>query len=493
MEIKKGVFMNRVLLILLLLNLMALSGQSEFDEWLKSQEEEYGNWKSQQDKKFSEFLEHGWSHYKTSEHPPRDIVPKPDDIPNPVDHQYPDLMIGNPIDIDTADMIDKPPSTAKILEDIHREQLLYAVSKGSETIRLSFWGLVFNLNYNLNMKIEEILKCDEQNIAAFWGQISNTDYELIYKDLQKMRTKFALNDWAFCQLIFHTGEEIYHSNKMANLFTWFILTKSGFDCKVGYNEDSIYLLLATKNRIYGEPHLIIDGRDYFSIDLSRNKIKPLSIYTYAGNYPEANDLVDLNLFSSPYFNEVILHKQLSFTYDDSTYIIPVEINQTLVEFLADYPATDLSIYFNSSISPGLHQSLINGITPIINNKTQAEALNILLRFVQTAFQYQTDEQQFGEENSLFPEETIYYDYCDCEDRAFLFSYLVREFLNLNVIGLDYPGHIATAVQTDFDIAGNKVAYNGRDYLVCDPTYINADIGFVMPQFLEVEPVIIQFR
>ncbi len=485
--------MKKTLLFILLLSVLIISGQNEFDKWVKNQEKDFSSWKSQQDKNFSEFLEHGWSYYETEEPVKQDSIPKPEEIPNPVDHSCPDLEVGNIVALEIDEDKLKTPSTSDILKDVQREQLMYAVSKGTETLRLSYWGLIFNLNYNINMKIESMKKCNSSEIASFWGKLSNTDYELILKDLQKMRERFRLNDWAFCQLIYHAGENIYQDANMSNLFTWFILTKSSFNCKVGYNEDKVYLLLATGNRIYGEPHLVLDSRDYYSVDLSNKNIQPINIYTYDGKYPEAEDLIDLNIASSPYLNEVVVERKLSFSYGDSTWVIPIRQNQTLIDFLAEYPATDLTVYFGSEISPILHQSLIAGLKPIIDNRAEAEALNILLRFVQTAFKYQTDDQQFGGENSLFPDETMFYEYCDCEDRSFLFSYLVREFLGLGVIGLDYPGHIATAVQMNFDIEGDKINFNGTDYLVCDPTYINADIGVIMPQFLNVEPEIIQFQ
>jgi len=485
--------MKKTLLFILLILVAGIFAQSEFDEWLKNQNQDLANWKSQQDKAFSEFLEKGWAMYETEESAQQDTIPKPVEIPNPVGQSCPDLIVGEIISVEIDEEDLKLPETSSILEDVQREQLMYAVSKGSESLRLSYWGLIFNLNYNSNMAIAKINKCDAKEIASFWGRISNTEYELILNDLQKMQERFKLNDWAFCQLIYQAGYGIFNDINMSNLFTWFSLTKSGYDSKVGYNEDEIYLLLATKNRIYGEPHLVLEERDYYSVDLSNTDIKPLNIYTYDGNYPDAEDLIDLNITSSPYLEEVVVERELSFTYQDSLYTIPIRQNKTLVDFLADYPATDLTVYFEADISPMLRKSLVNGLQPILAEKTEAEALNILLRFVQTAFKYQTDDQQFGEENSLFPDETLYYEYCDCEDRSFLFSYLVKEFLELEVIGLDYPGHIATAVQMNFDIEGDKIMYNGSDYLVCDPTYINADIGVVMPQFLNVQPEIIQFR
>ena len=90
-----------------------------------------------------------------------------------------------------------------------------------------------------------------------------------------------------------------------------------------------------------------------------------------------------------------------------------------------------------------------------------------------------------------PEETLYYPASDCEDRAILFSYLVKNLLGLKIIALDYPGHIATAVKFSANINGDAVEYNGQRYVICDPTYINADAGMSMPEYKGVAPEVIK--
>ena len=64
--------------------------------------------------------------------------------------------------------------------------------------------------------------------------------------------------------------------------------------------------------------------------------------------------------------------------------------------------------------------------------------NILIDFVQNSFQYQTDGEQFGYEKPFFMDENFYYPACDCEDRAILFSNLVKDLLGLDAVLLDYP-------------------------------------------------------
>ena len=126
------------------------------------------------------------------------------------------------------------------------------------------------------------------------------------------------------------------------------------------------------------------------------------------------------------------------------------------------------------------------------SRVQAEAANILIDFVQTAFQYQTDDEQFGYEKPFFVDEVFYYPYCDCEDRSILYSYLVRTLMGLDVVLLDYPNHIATAVCFDENVSGDYLMVEGKKYVVCDPTYIGASIGNAMPQYRDVAAKVLKY-
>ena len=112
--------------------------------------------------------------------------------------------------------------------------------------------------------------------------------------------------------------------------------------------------------------------------------------------------------------------------------------------------------------------------------------------MQTAFQYQTDDEQFGYEKPFFVDEVFYYPYCDCEDRSILYSYLVRTLMGLDVVLLDYPNHIATAVCFDENVSGDYLMVEGKKYVVCDPTYIGASIGNAMPQYRDVAAKVLKY-
>jgi hypothetical protein len=77
---------------------------------------------------------------------------------------------------------------------------------------------------------------------------------------------------------------------------------------------------------------------------------------------------------------------------------------------------------------------------------------------------------------FFAEELLYYPYCDCEDRSVLFSYLVRNLVGLEVCGLEYPGHMSTAVNFDSNVSGDYISFEGKRYVILKPSFIGGIKG-----------------
>jgi len=145
------------------------------------------------------------------------------------------------------------------------------------------------------------------------------------------------------------------------------------------------------------------------------------------------------------------------------------------------------------LSTPVKEQLYPVLQKAITGKDKATAANILIDWGQTAFAYKTDDEQFGQERPLFSDETLYYPYSYCEDRAILYSVLVHNLLGLDVVLPHYPQHLATAVCFGDDTPGDYLMIDGRKYIVCDPTYIGATIGETMPQYKQTTAKIVKIR
>ena len=166
-----------------------------------------------------------------------------------------------------------------------------------------------------------------------------------------------------------------------------------------------------------------------------------------------------------------------------------------MDFYATLPCVSFAVYGQAALDPVFLKSVERQLAPALQGMTQEAAINYLLHFVQYAFQYKTDEEHFGYEKWFFAEETIASSYSDCEDRSILFTQLVRHLLKMPIVLVYYPGrHLATAVRfSNTDTTGDYITVDGTKYLLCDPTYIGADLGMGMPQLMGIPIEIIKLK
>jgi hypothetical protein len=268
------------------------------------------------------------------------------------------------------------------------------------------------------------------------------------------------------------------------LFCFFMLSHLQYDAKIAKRNNDFILLMPFETTVYKKSYINIDNRKYYII----NNDSDGAIYTFKQSFYDSNKPINLTFSKNIKLGNEYTTKNVYFKQFDLT--IPVKFNQNLIKFYNEVPMSDLSIFFSSKFDPITEQSLINALSPLIKNKNELEAVNIILNFVQKSFDYKTDIEQFGYEKFYFPEDLFYYPYSDCEDRAVLFSHLVKTLLKLDVIGLEYTTHAACAVKFNASINGDAVTYKGEKYIICDPTYIGASAGMAMPQFVDEKAKVI---
>jgi len=73
----------------------------------------------------------------------------------------------------------------------------------------------------------------------------------------------------------------------------------------------------------------------------------------------------------------------------------------------------------------------------------------------------------------------------------LFAYFVESLVGLDVVGVEYPGHIATAVHFNEDVPGDFISWKGLKYIIADPTFINAPVGLTMPKYANTKADIVE--
>ena len=328
----------------------------------------------------------------------------------------------------------------------------------------------------------------ENAIADAYEAMCKADYKALVDDCRKVKKELNLNDWGIFLFVREASKTLCTDENAAVVMQQFLLNELGYKSKMARRADRNQMLLfvAADCQVYGHPYFTKDGLNYYNLTSNES----CQFYMCQEDSPKAKSKLNMQVNHAPALNAGMVnsvHKNRS-----GSVAVSVDVPKSLMEFYGSMPQCDYSVYVNAEVNPSVASKVLSTLAPLVNGKGEAEAANLLINFVQTGFQYATDQEQFGYEKPFFVEELFYYPYCDCEDRSVLYSYLVRNLLKLDVVLLDYPNHIATAVCFNENVSGDFVTVGGNKYVVCDPTYIGASIGKAMPQFKNVAAKVLKY-
>lgn len=357
------------------------------------------------------------------------------------------------------------------------------------SLSFDFYGAPIELSMDNSCIIPYTLPLSEHSIQKFQASISEGNAVPVIESLLSFKKKYQLDDWLYYQLIRKTSQQI--SPKAENyhrytLYKWFFLTRSGYDATLKINGEKLLFYVQTDENIYNIPSYMKNGKQYvclnyhdygFNIDFEKNKFSevPLSV-------ADAKNGFSYKINRLPAFNPGdYQEKDIQFTYYETDYHFKVKLNPQIKTIFANYPVVDYESYFNIPLSKETYSSLIPLLQKSVKKMNTKTGIDYLMRFTRYAFLFETDSKVFGKEKRLSPEQTLLYEQSDCEDRAALFFFLVKEIYNLPMIVLAYPDHVTIAVKLKKPI-GTPIIYNGMTYSVCEPTPQKKDlpVGKLLP-------------
>ena len=445
-----------------------------FQSFKNKSQEEFNAYRRKVNEEFARCLEQAWVR-KNGRKP----VEEPDKVPDIPPVVLPEIDIDIPEDIPIDVDINLP-----VLEDepVKIPPVKYTPKPEEKSIAFTFFGTPGLVRFDVNKKVS-LDGNDEKAVARFWKELSGEVYDNIVADCQNIHYDRDLCDWAYLKMTEKVAETIYSSMNERNVFHAWLLSQSGFRVKLGRENGNIHLLVGTPTLLFEKPFWKMDDGYYSPLDNSHIT----SLHIMDAEFPNTSLLrMRMNVQNTFEKNGTPSRELHSKRYAEASVNIICEKNN--LAFLADMPVpaisetnhSDYLMYAYMPLSDKASNGIVSGLLSQIMGKSELEGANILLNFVQTAFEYKTDNEVWGKQRAFFPEETLYYPYSDCEDRAILFCYLVRNLMGLDVAFVSYPGHLAAAVNFNEQVSGDYFLVSGKKYVVCDPTFINAPVGRTMP-------------
>ena len=458
--------------------LSAQSLEEQYRAFQQAAQQNYTDFRDEANQKYADFLRGAWEYFNQSPA-----------IDRPKEEQVPPVIF----DEQEQKQKQKQEQEQKQEEQIAIEEIpipapgpkpqpiapIEENTTPSNSVSLVYQGTSFS--FRIPTRKIALYHTDGDALANAWEYISTDEYDNLLYDCVKNKENFRLCDWAYFELIGTLCKQIYGDSNEATFLQAFILTQSGYAARLAIDaSNKLYVLVGSHYQLYGIRYFSIDGLNFYPLDSPQNGLHICSGYF--------EDEQPFTLVINP--EQGLKQKSSTMNPRKSNMNVSASctINLNTINFYNSYPSgqvnddcgTRWAIYANAPMEECVRQSLYPTLEQAIRGVPEAQAVNKLLNWVQTAFEYEYDDKVWGHDRAFFPSESLYYPYCDCEDRSILFSRIVRDLLGLDVVLLYYPGHLATAVAFNQDVKGDYIMLKGTKYIVCDPTYIGAPIGMTMP-------------
>jgi hypothetical protein len=482
-----------------LLSSGAIYAQDDFDKYLKEQQAAFERYKQQEQNAFNRYrdsvnreyaahLEKHWEVFKLQKEEPPIKTPIPDPpvfdpmARKPKSEKIPVIPPSEPrLPFQPAKPLPQPPRPLPPARPLPTKPP--TERHPDNVVKADFFGTTIAPKV-FSRQARPLTGVSEKEIATYWNVLNEQPYNEWTNEIRRIRTDLNLNDWGMYLLI-EKLFTVWFPSGTANervVFTVFMLNQLNYRAKIGINQNELVPLLAFQNKIHNATFFRygndVEGEIRYSAFNPQHRDLS-SIRSCSADYPDATLNIDMSIESLPLLSTSKRTKTMN--YKDDSY--KINYNNNLVDFYSTYPCVDFSVYAEAPMDRETLQNIESQVAQDIRNKSQEEAVNLLLHFVQLYFEYKTDTRQFGYERWFFAEETVASSYSDCEDRSILFAQLVRRILGMKVVLVYYPGiHLATAVKFDNpQTDGDYVTVDGAKYLICDPTYMRAGLGAAMPK------------
>lgn len=453
--------------------------KNDFDFFRQAINKDFENFRQKINKEYTEFLKNPWE--ETTEKEPL-IIPKEDAVP-PVIYPEEDknnyFHLPEPLPFDDVIPVPKPTPQPRPVEPINENQ--------NPMTKVGFSWMGTNMSVRFNTSTTGNLDgIREKDVAAWWLALSNIlDTDNLIYDCLKLRKDYSLCDWAYLEMLHALSEKVYgEKSNQATLLMAYLFCQSGYKMRLASDgTDKLYMLFASRHHIYDLPRFEVDGETYYPYGEC-----PSSLYISNSAFPGEQSL-SLWVTSTPKvaLSATSLKKRQSERYPDVK--ITLSSNKNLMDFYSSYPTSMVgdnvvsrwAMYANTPMSEDVKRQIYPDLKAAINGCDQLTAVNKLLNFVQTGFEYEYDDKVWGGDRAFFAEESLYYPYCDCEDRSILFTRLIRDLLGLRCILIYYPGHLASAVEFSQSntVTGDYILLEGYKFVIADATFIGAPVGKTM--------------
>lgn len=465
---------------------------SKFAKYQNAADDNFRAYREKVNAEYSDFMRRKWDEYQSK---PAEPVPDRDEPIKPVVKPDSAISLTTPVPVVVPEVTVEPlPDVPDIIAPTPADEPepVPMIDLKPAAFEFIYYGtrcsVVLEDSHRFTLN-----GIDENSVADAWGVLSGEIYDRVLQDCLRYKADLKLCDWGYVKFLEKMTEAFFSQSRKneARLMQIYFLVQSGYKVRIARIEKELVLLLPSVYDIYEYSYLKMNDCKYYIIGSKASSGRKFCVFDR--EFPNEKYL-SLNVAESPLLDVRAGEKRVLQTKKCPGISVEFNVNLNLIDFYNDYPLnSNWDNYAQTPISNMVKGPLYAELKNAIKGMNELQAANKILRFVQYSLDYQVDDEQFGEERPLFADETLYYPYCDCEDRSILFSRLVYDLLGLEAVLVEYTHHLATAVKFNEAVPGYYISVNGENYTIADPTYIGAKVGDVMTDYRGVSPKAIRLN
>ncbi len=304
-------------------------------------------------------------------------------------------------------------------------------------------------------------------------------------------------DWLRLKLVGEIAKRVAKKNNQKVFTAMVLLRAMGYNASIILLSRQWHLAVEIDQKIFFATIFEEQKKRYAIYDIDRGEL--MKETGESNGFYDANEYLGRTLEPIALFQDGLpmlpytpIKKTVTWKFDTDVYTLTYTLNQNMVKYLEERPQTDVSTYFNESISQDVVRAVIEPLKKLIEEKRfhARQALAFLHAFVLNGFAYKDDMKTKRGEHTNSVYETLASDFSDCEDRSILLSVLVRGILGFEVVALEFPNHITLAVHLPNFVpeeTDEVYTYNGKRYLSADPSCFGK-LGAVNPDFKGKDPI-----
>lgn len=494
-----------ILSMMLLLGTQATPSFSQNDDFVKQFQqarnammEDYGKFRNSVLTDYDKYMQGVWKEYEQFKGDKLPEVPKPKDPPTykqPSTPEVPEEMkpkipavqpdvpgsgnTGAGIDVSQMPAIVSIPIMPALPNIGHVN-----VPMSKPMVSFGFYGAELQMQKATQIASMDIASSDD--VASYWKSLKKSDLKEVTQALATQSRNMGLSDWGAAMLVEKYIDAVMPdaSKNEKVIATQYVLANCGYNIRLGMNKTTVVMLVPYNEHVYEKSFISIDSKRYYIYpDMESDGVfRSCELPKDA----EVGKNMELRFAG----NTVIGDETKQFHYQGAGLTLSGEVKTGIIPLLEEYPIVDIPTVASSTIDKEMRDDVVEQIRVQVQGMDEQQAANKILHFIQQAFKYATDNEQFGKEKYFYFEETLYWPKNDCEDRAIFYAYLIHEILKLDVHLIQFPGHECTAVAFTKPVENaTSYEYKGKTYYICDPTYIGANIGRCMPAYKNENPQI----